>query len=315
VSKPPQRDLQRPDWVCLAQVWDHGLTPAKPLWVNAVGEIIEQPGPLQVHVHKGMDVGIVVTEGMELQYGDYLFRPRRGDVWLGGMWEPHSWRVVQAGTQTVQVCFLPDILEEQREHGLDLLRMFTVPASQRPRVTTESMRQEALTVASGIRREERHKRAGWTTVVRAELVRLLVFLLREWKPPGTFSGAVRAADLARIVPALALAHDAPDGRVSPRDGAAACKLSLRTFHAIFGRTMGISYGKFVERSRLAAAAQALLDTDLSVHAIADEAGFSDGSHLHRVFRSHYGCTPAEYRRRAMIALPTTEGTEWDPEPR
>jgi len=176
VKKPPQGACQQPDWVRLAQVWEHHLTPAKPFWVNAG---LAHPGPLQVHVHKGMDVGILLSGQYELQYGDYLFTPEPGDVWLGGMWEPHSWRVTQAGTRSVQVCFLPEVLEEQHEHGLDLLRMFTVPASQRPRVTTQSMRQEVLAIAARIQREMKTKQMGWMTVVRADLVQFLVLLLRE----------------------------------------------------------------------------------------------------------------------------------------
>jgi len=77
--------------------------------------------------------------------------------------------------------------------------------------------------------------------------------------------------------------------------------------------MGLSYGKFCLRSRLAAAAQALLDTDLPVQAIADRTGFSDGSHLHRSFASHYGCTPTDYRRRALTTLPTTNGSPAAPQ--
>jgi len=34
-----------------------------------------------------------------------------------------------------------------------------------------------------------------------------------------------------------------------------------------------------------------------VEAIARNAGFVDGSHLHRAFVRHYGCTPREYRAR------------------
>ena len=286
----------------MAQVWEHHLTPSNPIWVNDTP--LSDPGPLQVHVHRGMDVGILLTGEYELQYGDYLFTPERGDVWLGGMWEPHSWRVTQAGTSSVQVCFLPEILEEQHEHGLDLLRMFTVPASQRPRVITENMRQQTLAAAARIQQEVQHKRLGWTMVIKMELVQLLVLLLREWQPPSSSSGSIiKATDLARIVPALALAHDRTDGRVTPREAAAACNLSLRAFHEVFKRTMGLSYGKFCLRSRLAVAAQALLDTDLPVQAIADRTGFADGSHLHRAFTSHYGCTPSEYRRRAQTVVP------------
>jgi AraC-like DNA-binding protein len=59
--------------------------------------------------------------------------------------------------------------------------------------------------------------------------------------------------------------------------------------------MGLSFGKFCRRARLAYAAQLLLTTDLPVEAVARTAGFSDASHLHHSFVETYGATPARYR--------------------
>ena len=63
--------------------------------------------------------------------------------------------------------------------------------------------------------------------------------------------------------------------------------------------MGLSFGMFCRRSRLGRVAQLLLSTDLSTETIAGEAGFADGSHLHRAFVKQYGCTPGVYRAQAL----------------
>jgi AraC-like DNA-binding protein len=295
------RSQRQPDWVRLAELYDHHLTTDSPMWVNEGAE--PTVTPLQVHVHRGMDVGILLRGGYELQYGDYSFRPQRGDVWLGAMWEPHAWRVLEPDTQSAQVCFLPEVLDERLENDVDLLRIFTVPASNRPRVTSEEMRQEVLGIAEMLRREVAGKRPGWRSVARAGLIQLLILLYREWQEPASTlrTPGTSANDLARIAPALALAHAAADARVPPRAAAAACSLSLSAFHRIFRRTMGLSYGRFCLRSRLAQAAEALLGTDLPVQAVAERAGFTDASHLHRAFVAEYACTPAEYRHRAWAA--------------
>jgi AraC-like DNA-binding protein len=286
------------EWVGLAELYDHHLTPEDPIW----GDCSDAGGPsdLEVHVHRGLDVGILLQEGYELRYGDYAFTPRRGDVWLGGMWEPHSWRTTRAGARSVILCFLPEVLEEHIEPQLDLLGPFTLPASQRPRVVSEEARRSVLHIGWRLCEELRRLDRGWRTLVKVLLVELLVTLLREWEPApcSQRSAAIRPNDLARIVPALALIHASPGGPVSPRAAAEACHLSLSGFHQAFRRTMGISYGRFGLRSRLAAAAHALLDADLPVQAIARRTGFVDASHLHRRFVAQYGCTPAEYRGRA-----------------
>ena len=59
--------------------------------------------------------------------------------------------------------------------------------------------------------------------------------------------------------------------------------------------MGLSFGKFCMRARLAYVAQLLLTTDLSVEAIAEAAEFADASHLHHAFVGVYAATPARYR--------------------
>jgi transcriptional regulator GlxA family with amidase domain len=59
--------------------------------------------------------------------------------------------------------------------------------------------------------------------------------------------------------------------------------------------MGLSFGKFRRRAHLAYAAHLLLTTDHTMDAIAAEAGFVDGSHLHRHFVERYRTTPGEYR--------------------
>ncbi|MFB3883134.1 MAG: helix-turn-helix domain-containing protein [Armatimonadota bacterium] len=286
----------QPDWVRMAELYDHHLTSAEPIWGDC-GDA--EPSDLEVHVHRGLDVGILLREGYELRYGDYAFTPRRGDVWLGGMWEPHSWRVTRPGARSVILCFLPEVLEEHIEPELDLLRVFTLPASQRPRVTSAQMRREVLVIGRRMCQELRGMKRGWRAMIKLQLVELLVTLMRDWEFPRSLqrSGTLRSDELARIIPALALVHASAGGRVSARAAADACRLSVSGFQHSFQRTMGMSYGRFTLRSRLALVAHALLDADLPVQAIAERTGFVDASHLHRQFVAHYRCTPAEYRRR------------------
>jgi AraC-like DNA-binding protein len=42
-----------------------------------------------------------------------------------------------------------------------------------------------------------------------------------------------------------------------------------------------------------------MTSEMSAEAIAAEVGFADGSHLHRMFVRHYGCTPGQYRTQGQ----------------
>jgi AraC family transcriptional regulator len=113
---------------------------------------------------------------------------------------------------------------------------------------------------------------------------------------------VRLAHLAQIMPALRLVHSRPVRRVSVAEAAAAANLSRAQFSLVFKRSMGLTFGEFRLRARLALVADRLLNTHLSTDAIAQETGFTDASHLHRSFQKRFGCTPAQYRERAQSAV-------------
>jgi transcriptional regulator GlxA family with amidase domain len=66
---------------------------------------------------------------------------------------------------------------------------------------------------------------------------------------------------------------------------------------MFRAHYGLSVGEYGRRLRLAWAAAELARGELPLAAIAARAGFSDQSHLTRVFRQHVGTTPARYREQ------------------
>lgn len=67
---------------------------------------------------------------------------------------------------------------------------------------------------------------------------------------------------------------------------------------IFRAEVGLSVYRYVLRSRLAKALDAVLDDDTDLTAIAFETGFSSHSHFTARFRALFGLTPIELRRGA-----------------
>ena len=58
---------------------------------------------------------------------------------------------------------------------------------------------------------------------------------------------------------------------------------------------------FINRLRLRRAAKLLADPSAKITAVALELGFDSLSHFHRLFKRHYGLTPAQYRRTQSAA--------------
>jgi AraC-like DNA-binding protein len=72
-------------------------------------------------------------------------------------------------------------------------------------------------------------------------------------------------------------------------------ISVRKLHQIY-HDGGESYARTVRTFRLEACARELESGNVtSMTALAARWGFSDLSHLNRVFRNHYGCLPSSYR--------------------
>lgn len=69
----------------------------------------------------------------------------------------------------------------------------------------------------------------------------------------------------------------------------------------FRSRYGMSVGSYVRRVRVERARQELATGRSSISQVALSAGFTDQSHLTRVFRSHTGMTPSRFRRAASSA--------------
>jgi AraC-like DNA-binding protein len=294
LHEPEHFDL---DWVYPARRYDSHLSAESP--VNATASKHASPTALELDVHEGIEVGILLAGAMERRLGDFMFIAKPGDVWLCGMWEPHGWRAVAPETRDVVVFFLPGFLADERLGGDPWLILFAAAPERRPRVNSPETREYMSSIGWEIEREIRDARVGWETALRLNLLRVLLALRREWDPPTPVLApkSARSAYLSRIMPALQLLHDGVGKHVHLHQAAEKCGLSRSHFSLLFRQTMGMSFAKFQMRARLSLVAHQLLATQSSLEAIAQQAGFASSSHLHYAFSKHFGCTPATYRKQ------------------
>lgn len=74
-------------------------------------------------------------------------------------------------------------------------------------------------------------------------------------------------------------------------------LSPRQLHRKFREVFGLSVQDFFIKTRIQAASDALLHSDLTIAQIAADFGFCDQSAFTQLFRKHTGLTPRRFRRR------------------
>ena len=256
---------------------------------------------LVFEMHRGFELGIVLSGEFERTAGSRSRRLRAGQVWLLPMWEPHGGRVISPGT-CVAVLFLPTFLGEERIGDISWLSFFALPPEERPQAATPGMRREVVHIGRDISREIMEHPAASETGLRLAVLGLLLLLYRGWSKARVQSRGIPPSTgmLPRILPALESVQARPGVRLRLDEAAASCGLSVSHFKRVFRQAMGASFGQFSLRARLAQVANKLVTTTQSEQLIAEETGFSDASHLHHSFLKHFGTTPGRYRQSRTL---------------
>jgi AraC family transcriptional regulator len=136
---------------------------------------------------------------------------------------------------------------------------------------------------------------------------LFVRAIREWRAGAAFEEI--AIDLLAAVPAGGSRVRGPRmsavaDRVAGSDVAVDALAREMSMHPValaraFRRELGMSITCFRRRTRVRKAASLLASTSLPLAEVALESGFSDQSHLCRIFKSELGTTPAAFRALAV----------------
>jgi AraC-like DNA-binding protein len=267
-------------------------------------------GPVEpyLHLHEGIEVAVLLEGALDVGVGDSSLVASPGDMWLSSMWEFHWHGAIPPVSRTavvVWVLFRPEFIGDETLDGRSWIALLALPAPLRVGTAGPEMREHVLAIGRELAREIEAKQPAWETVVRADLLRLLVLLTRLQPPssPSTPGRTLAPSALEAIMPALHLVQAHPGRRIPTPEAAAACGFSRTRFDVRFRQVIGISFGRFCQRARVGFVASELRHTGATVEQIAERAGFTDRSHLHHVFSRAYGCTPGEYRRRLGSRTP------------
>lgn len=243
-------------------------------------------------MHYDLEMGIVLEGRMHRYCAESQVTCSSGDAWLCGMWEPHGFHLVQAPCTVVVLVIWPPFLanlhfpEAPRIHWLR-------PFVGTNRVAFRDSRQPvaiARQMVDCARRDQDTERLR----LRLLLIELLLIIMKE--NPGDPRLSVEPPSVhSEVSPALELAFRSKR-LVTNVEAAKLCGMSRDSFIRQFRKVMGVSFAKFALRHRLSGAAEALVSTLVPIKAVAAEWGFTDESHLNRLFVRHYGLTPLKYRK-------------------
>lgn len=135
---------------------------------------------------------------------------------------------------------------------------------------------------------------GCTRAVAAHLLQdILLTALRSGtrKPPFQGESADKVQEAARYI---STHYSQP---ITLHDAAQMTFMEETYFSKRFKALTGVGFREYLTQTRLRAAEQMLLETDLSMSEIAEHCGFSGGNYFGDVFLRHHGISPSDYRKK------------------
>ena len=148
--------------------------------------------------------------------------------------------------------------------------------------------------------EGRRPQSGAREMAEALLRQIIVLLTRMYRQEAA-SAPVRnrapALTRAGLMPIVEDAFFYRHSTLTLADLANLLNLSERQTQRLLQQNFGKTFSQKLTDARMAAAAQLLEGTDLSVTRIAERSGYSSIEHFSAAFHRRMGCSPREYRKR------------------
>jgi len=141
------------------------------------------------------------------------------------------------------------------------------------------------------------RRYGYDLILHSNLCELMVALARHWRAEGldTTASAAGISNGAGIESITEYIDEHSAEPLCVEALARHCGMSYSYFAKNFRQMYGRSCKEYIEFVRVSKAEDLLLFTDFDLTYISMETGFSDCSHLIKVFRKWKGTTPKQYK--------------------
>ncbi len=147
--------------------------------------------------------------------------------------------------------------------------------------------------------EVRKKEYGYDLLLRVNICKLLMKILRLWQQEGfRIDSETFALDERQSIDSITEYIDSHiNENLKVAELAKECGMSYSYFAKSFFKMYGRSCKDYIEQIRIVKVEDYLLFTNFDLTYISQETGFSDCSHLIKSFKNYRGETPAQYRKK------------------
>jgi len=269
-----------------------GLSPVGPLYCRILNKSSNQDKSDFV-MHYALEMVVVLEGKLEGQLEGVRCKLEPGSIWFSGAYEPHRLKVLSAECKYLVVNIFPTMLTDRFFPGkqpVQLMSPFLSPHDARPTIPS-TQHNKVISMATEI--ESYDAKNSLEKATQINLVEQLILFSLKFSPSTSVNTSANTY-YRTLLPAIELAFN-QSKPVSTKEAVKACSMNESAFSRRFKSQFGLTFNKFSLRNRLHLVARALGTTDMPIKVIVMQWGFTDESHLNRLFKQHYQVSPAKYR--------------------
>jgi AraC-like DNA-binding protein len=255
------------------------------------------------HIHEDFTELVIVMEGSSSHVvGKESYIIKKGDVFVIGSQTTHEFK----NSNNFRLCnimFRPDFFfsnthDIKKSTGFHAL-FFIEPFLSKEYEFKSKLRLnldyylKASEIIEELMLEFYGQLDGRKEALTSGFMKLVLFLSRKYKLPE----ASNNTDVLLIANAVSYIEKNYTDPLSIKNLASLACLSERHFARIFKDSYQITPIQYIIGLRLMHAANLLKNTQASITEISILSGFSDNNYFARKFKSTYGCSPGEYRKK------------------
>ncbi|TMV49037.1 helix-turn-helix domain-containing protein [Paenibacillus mesophilus] len=276
-----------------------------PFWITR-----HTQGAVQEHGHEFVELVYVVRgAGMHIFEGTQ-YELSAGDVYIINPGETHAYTVASGEQMEIVNClfmpsFIPDALLKELEISTSMDYFYVHPFMKPDIRFNHHLNlhgQDAVNVLvllDSMIRELGHRGPGYTTIIRLQLVELLVLLSRYYTLMRNRSTTPSPRQLEREITARRIygyMERNYDKKITLESLAGLFNVGIRQLNRLMRQEFGRSIIDVLHEIRIERAKHLLTESDEKVITVATQVGYDDPSFFSRLFLRHVGCPPSQYRQ-------------------
>lgn len=275
-----------------------------PFWITRT-----EQGSIAEHGHEFVELVYVVKgKGSHIFQGT-RYEIRAGDVLIINPGETHSYEVAEGEQMEIINClfmpsFIPDALLSELEITASMDYFYVHPFLKHDIRFNHHLNligQEAssvLTLLESMIREIGGRGPGHATVIKLQMVELLVLLSRYYSYMQSRKSHSSPRRLERVMTARRIygyLERSFDKKITLQSLSVLFNMSTRQLNRLMREEFQKSVFDVLHEIRIERAKRMLVESDEKVIAVAAMVGYDDPSFFSRLFARYAGCSPREYR--------------------